>query len=1411
MAKNFYNWQRYWCPRDASYNLQDGGYLSDPKGEWGAAVNPYLMAFEGVAQSPCLVLLGEPGIGKTRAVEMNWETIQAQARAAGHDVLWIDLRTGDTEERLIKKIFENSIFRTWLEGSNFLFLFLDSLGECLLRVSTVAALLKEELKTYSVDRLRLRIACRTAEWPALLEDDLIKQWGEKAVQVLELAPLRRADVSLAAEARGIKPSEFLDAVQNAEAVPLAIKPVTLEFLLNTYSQAGSLPSTQVELYELGCRLLCGEPSESRNASRATGNLSADQRMMVAGRIAILTLLCSRYAVYTEADQGAVPPGTLPVREIAWGIEPTSHGSFAVTEDAVQETLGTGLFSARGAGLLGWSHQTYAEFLAAWYLRQKQVPQDQILSLIQHPGDAGEHLVPQLEELAAWIVGMTPGIFRKIMDTDPAVLLRSDIATADTADCEKLVAKLLEKAAEGLLHDRWMFDHRPRFYKLKHPHLPDQLRSIIADCSRNPDERTLAIRIAEACRCGELQDELATVALDAADVLPVRIHAAYAVQQIGDQLTRARLRPLAYGDAGEDPDDDLKGCGLQALWPDALTVDELFPLLKRPKKSNLYGLYQAFLETDLTAKLQVFDLPVALRWAAQHQADHHQIAALDKLAWQITKLGWEKMNEPDILEPLAATILNRIRQHIVLPSDGVEDEPTPSQHLKRRQLLKAILAGANISNIDLHFMVYLSPPLAMPADISWLIQQAKETSNPETEYLYAQLVGRTFSYGDRENWEVVIQASQSGGALTEVLASRFAAIPLDSPIAQEWRELAQNEEQQRSQQVHTLVTPPPAELIAQRLHQFENGIMDAWWLLNLDLTLRPGSKRYGPEHAFDLTQEPGWQAADDQTKLRILAAAEKYLLLQDPEPDRWFGTSHPLRPALAGYRALHLLLSEQPEALSKLPVQTWTKWIPIILSFPLYAFNENNEQHLLMVGKAFRIDPTTVVEVLLKIIDAQIAKGEAIVAVNMMAYCWEPALALALLEKAKEDGLTPGNVSVLLGEVLRRGEPELIVVRDEARKFATALIAAFTADPASPEARLMAVAAAHELMLYAADAGWPEVWAAIQRDVDFGRALLEAVASRDRLRGQVAPHLTEEQAGDLFLWLAAQYPYAEDPQHEGVYEVDLRDQIMQWRDSLLIGLERRGTPAAVFALHRVSTARPDLLWLQAVLLRAQENTRRVTWSPLRPDQVLRLTSDSSLRFVQSGHQLLQVVTESLMRLQKKLIGETPMAQFLWSNMPDGKTYRSKDEEAFSDYVKDHLVGDLKNRGIVVNREVQIRKGHGATRGEDTDIHVDAVIPGEGSNVSDRITLLIESKGCWHAELGSAMRTQLVDRYLKDNLCRQGLYLIGWFRSTAWDQADTRWSRTPKITFVEAQDKFRDQAVQLSVEDLKVAAFVLDVPL
>ena len=62
-----YPWKRFWCPREGEIFLTDRGYLADPD-IGGSYCNPLLVPFETIADEHCLVLLGEPGIGKSTAL-----------------------------------------------------------------------------------------------------------------------------------------------------------------------------------------------------------------------------------------------------------------------------------------------------------------------------------------------------------------------------------------------------------------------------------------------------------------------------------------------------------------------------------------------------------------------------------------------------------------------------------------------------------------------------------------------------------------------------------------------------------------------------------------------------------------------------------------------------------------------------------------------------------------------------------------------------------------------------------------------------------------------------------------------------------------------------------------------------------------------------------------------------------------------------------------------------------------------------------------------------------------------------------------------------------------------------------------------------------------------------------------------
>jgi hypothetical protein len=65
LFSHIYPWQRYWCPRDVIPEFTPAGYLAVPDlGDEDESVGR-LVKFQGIEHVPCLVLLGDPGSGKS--------------------------------------------------------------------------------------------------------------------------------------------------------------------------------------------------------------------------------------------------------------------------------------------------------------------------------------------------------------------------------------------------------------------------------------------------------------------------------------------------------------------------------------------------------------------------------------------------------------------------------------------------------------------------------------------------------------------------------------------------------------------------------------------------------------------------------------------------------------------------------------------------------------------------------------------------------------------------------------------------------------------------------------------------------------------------------------------------------------------------------------------------------------------------------------------------------------------------------------------------------------------------------------------------------------------------------------------------------------------------------------------------
>ena len=1204
-------WKRFWVPRGGAITLSFGGYLPDPDDPDEALLNPGVVPFEAFADTPCLALLGEPGIGKTYALNSLRQEDAGTDQAVLDHSLWLDLGSYASEERLCRDLFESTEFRAWTSSTYTLDLFLDSLDECLVHTRTVASFLADRLKSYPTDRLRLRIACRTADWPILLEDELAKIWGDEHFRAYELAPLRRVDVAEAARATGIDGDSFLAAVRERDVAPLANRPMTLRLLLQIFSDTGVLPATRAELYAQGCLILCQNRSPSLASRDANDSLSAEERLLLAERVAAVTMFCKRATVYVGADESRAGEDDATISTLSSTEDIINDRWYRVTPEAVREVLATGLFSAHGPGRMGWSHWTFAEFLAARFARTRGLTTPQMAALVLHPGASDRaQVVPQLQETAAWLAGMDASLREIIMSGDPKVLLRTSVGDTDERTRAQLVRSYLELLDEEKLTD---FDgeFRQRYDILKHPRLADDLGPYITDKGKNRFARRAAIDIAEACRVEGVTDTLAAVALDETDDPHIRSEAAHAVVRIGDIGAKRRLHALLHLGTHDDPDDDLKAAALRALWPDHVSAEELFASIRAPNRENYIGPYAVFVESELLPHLAAGDLPVALRWAARQPPDHEIPSAFRPLIGGIMELAWSHLDEPGVMDAYVEASVVRLGRHdpILWPR---EESVTGAAAIdadvsRRRSAVSAFMPHLEAGADGASPFALFDAGLVSSHDLSWLLEQLSRRQDARAERNWAELVRYVFDATESGHLDLVLEAITRSQALAKRFGKAFDAVRLDSSEAEEMRAAyVRRLKWQRRDEQRQPLDPPVHRRVADWLDRFEAGDTDAWWRLNHDLMLSPETGRYlmGSELKPDLTSLPTWEGLDGALRARCVAAAERYLDDGEPDTSEWLGTDNIHHPAFAGYRALRLLMACRPQAARELSDPTWRKWSPIVVAFPASRGSDARRPIEELVRLAYLHAPDALLDALTVLIDRDDEAHSRLFITWKLSSCWDERLTRTLLAKAQEGRLKPGSLGDLLEEVLTHGGPAAI-------EFALSVVREPCSHGMDAE---HAVRAAISVLNTRPAAGWATVWSQMRSDLQFGRDVAIGVAHHVERRhaAGIARELPEQAVGELYVWLAREFPHAEDPQHEEVHIVGERESVAQFRDQLLARLRDRGTKEAVAAIRAAAESLPHLTWLKYSALEAEKAYLRESWEGVSPQALYGIAANSDAR-------------------------------------------------------------------------------------------------------------------------------------------------------------------------------------------------------
>lgn len=1385
MTLNHVDLERFWLPEDGTYTLTPAGWLDDPTDEGLFRANAAAVSTGELAERQCVVLLGEPGMGKTSTLAAG-RTVAPQAE--GIEGLHVDLGRYGSEDRLVREVFQSEQIRTWQAGNHSLCLTLDSFDEAKNRVETLDQLLDEFLMRWDCDRLFLRVACRTADWPQRMRTVLENNFSE--VNIHELLPLRRSDAADLMRAAELDAEEILAAVEQARIVPLAARPLTLKLIQSSISQHGSLPGNARELYEHGLTALLDEMNPQRQQAIAPPGGVAG-RMRAAERIAALSLFGGRPTVW-RGSVATAPPDDLSVDQC---VGPPGRDGQGISSDDVHATLRSGIFTGAGEGRLGWSHATFADYLSARWVLHQSLDNEQVTSLlVANDG----RIYTRARQVAAWLVALDSARFRHLIQSDPAAFLASVDLPEDQLRSE-VVSALLHDAQSGELFDDYDVDYSG----LQHSGLAEQLRPALQ--TPQGEACRVAVRIARSCSLMDSVPDLTTLALNNKADPHVRASAAMAIHGLSAAAPSHALTPLIGASTGPVAVDtavgtqELEAAALLASWPHAVSTEEVFSVLSPSYPRSYYGLYSVFV--DRFAKgLRASDLRPACRWllADPSRMDDFRLA---KLVRAVLKLCLAHLDDESAREVIVAMALKSLADSQPLFGEpglnGDEIDPdTDTRHAVTRLLLETV------SEEQVWWIVDEQPGRGMvlvyDEDLEWLIDVYAAADGTLREN--AGRAARELLKPHLAAHSSIILELPEDHAAAELFRDWRSVVELDSEAAVEARQKSQERARRRleisrrrkEERSDDWVNPRIAEEIGKAV----DGDTSAFWRA-AHLAVMPGMRRDMDEFQPDLTVHPRWETLPGAVKADFVTAARIYVETGECQPHQWLARNIDYRPARAGYQALALLLKLDPPALNAVSPEAWRNWAPILIAWIATnnGASHDDKQRLLTLARPHAEDELR--QTILVLVDKAIADEAHVFLRTELEVLSTEVLARELLERLTRP-MAPDTRAGILDFLVER-HLDLVAPVLHSR----------LGDAERIEDPELGKDAACRLLRNDATRSWAALGALMKNDAPFMEAVsLQFAQAFDRRTPDLAP----QALADLYLWLCERFPRAQDTASEDTDRVRPRESLAHWRDALLTALSRHGTRDAVAAIERIALARPDEPWMARFLVDAKHALRERSWEPLTLDEIDQLAQSRRTRVVRSDADLLAATLHALDEIEARLQADTPSAFLLW----DTHSKRPKREEEISDYLANELEQHLNGVGVVVNREVQVRRSGQSGLAERTDLRVEAVRPDSGA-IGSPGTLRIpgEVKGVWNPGLIESLETQLVQRYMADFQTDHGLYVVAWFDQESWATADGRRSKaarqgsvTKVRTALEAEAE--NQRAQGRVISVRVLDFSLKRP-
>ncbi len=533
------------------------------------------------------VLLGPPGSGKTTIFK------HLAIRQGGHRVTARDFLTFDNRPE-------------WHDTT----LFIDGLDET--RAGTADGRTPLDNIRAKLDRMGrppFRLSCREADWFGANDRDHLETVSPSGtVKVLRLDPLSDQDIcQILCGVLGIEdPEKFVAAAQGKGLDGLLANPQSLKMLAVAVGAAGVWPETRTQAFDMACRTLLAEHNdEHRIAGPDLGGIT--DLIEASGKLCAVQLLAGAagYALPgAESDQHFLGLDRLQGTE----------------RQILRRSLESKLFEYPAERRTVPVHRQVAEFLAARYLAaliENGLPIGRILALIS--GYDGI-VVSELRGLSAWLAAHSKSSRAELIARDPLGTVLYGDAEHFSPEEKRLLLDGIERqtAANPRLITTLQLDSR--LGDLVSSDMENHVREILTSPAREDSWQSFIVILLEAIRHGEplpkLADPLKELIRDGTRWPRIRDRAidVFVRHRRNDTQALTELKELTadvYADRVPDSDDDLLGCLLSTIYPEAISETEVIQYLRVPQRPNYSSEYQYFWSWQLPTRSTRSQLAVLL--------------------------------------------------------------------------------------------------------------------------------------------------------------------------------------------------------------------------------------------------------------------------------------------------------------------------------------------------------------------------------------------------------------------------------------------------------------------------------------------------------------------------------------------------------------------------------------------------------------------------------------------------------------------------------------------------------------------------------------------------------------------------------------------------------------------------------